>query len=329
MIKNFKDLNDKEKKILQNNRVVVSEMIDGLRFKIMFSDSGYVLKTAKGKVIDEIDCIVNSFYKELMDYMRSVVTKTRLVNVLKHFGPCEAQFIYVPKRTYNMVSYNNYQKKRVVFCYLYTQDKSKLDPLNFYHLFDDVVENVPVVAVHPNGIESYSVNDLCQGKTFTGNSTDNIEALILESGKVKCKVVVNDTTTSIDPTTKKIYRDTVIEDFAKVMSDVNLDEMCAPEESYVDCICNLFYDYVNRTDIQSKLYIDPEDLLPPSVNNVGDIDLDVLPPTAKIICSNKLHMNVLRLLLVTFNTENVHKFDTFSEPVKKSLYRIFYKINNE
>ena len=329
MIKDYKELNDKEKFILQNNNVVVYEMIDGLRFKVVFSDSGYIIKTAKGKVIDEVDCIVNSFYRDLIEHIAVVITKARLVSVLKHFGNCEAQFIYIPQKRYNVVSYDNYNKKRIVFCSLYTQDKSKLDELEFYHIFDDVVENVPYVYSHHNGIESYDINYLCNGNTFTGNDVSNIEALILESGKVRCKVVVNSTKTNIDPTTKKIYRDTVIEDFAKVMSDVNLDDMCGPNESYVDCICNLFYDYVNRTDIRSKLYIDEEDLLPPSMNNVGDIDVDVLPPTAKLICVNKLHMNILRLLLVTFNTDNVHKFDSFSEPVKEILHRIFYKINSE
>lgn len=329
MIKNYNDLNDKEKSILKNNRVVVSEMIDGLRFKVMFSDSGYVLKTAKGKVIDEIDCIVNSFYRELTEHMSNIITKHRMITVVKHFGKCEAQFIYIPQQKYNVISYNNYDKKRVVFCSLFTQDKELLNESLFYNIFSDAIENFPIVDEH-NGIDdSFSINDMCRKETFTGNSIDDIEALILESGKLRCKVVINDTHVDIDPTTKKIYRDSIIEDFAKVMSDVDIDSLFGYDDSYVDCICNMFYEYINKTDIRNKVYIDAEDLLPPSMCNVGDLDIDVLPSTAKLICSNKFNMNVLRLLLVTFNTENYHKFDGFSEPVKIILSNILKKINAE
>ena len=329
MIKNYKDLTDKEKSILRNNKVVVSEMIDGLRFKVAFSDSGYVLKTAKGKVIDEIDCIVNPFYNELVEHMSGIITKNRLVDVIKHFGNCEAQFIYIPQNTYNVISYDNYTKKRLVYCSLFTQNKDLLDTVNFFHIFENDVENMPVIAVHDGINESFSVAELCRNKTFTGNSVEDIEAIILESGKVRCKIVVNDTRVNIDPTTKKIYRDIIIEDFAKVMKDVDVDSIFNEDDSYVDCICNMFYEYINKTDIRNKVYIETEDLLPPSMNNAGDMNLENLPSTAKLICSNKFNMNVLRLLLVTFNTENYHKFNTFPEPVTVVLNKILKKINGE
>jgi transcriptional regulator with XRE-family HTH domain len=109
---------------------------------------------------------------------------------------------------------------------------------------------------------------------------------------------------------------------------ISWEEKLSDDDSYVDCICKLFYDYINRTDISKKFYIEAEDLLPPSMGCVGDMDLNLLPPTAKLICSNPLYMNILRLLLVTFKTQSTQKFDKFSETVRETLIKIFNKINN-
>ena len=43
MIKNIIDLSDKELQLLKTSPVSVVEMIDGLLFKVSFTDSGYVI----------------------------------------------------------------------------------------------------------------------------------------------------------------------------------------------------------------------------------------------------------------------------------------------
>ena len=333
MIRNIIDLSDKELQLLKTSPVSVVEMIDGLLFKVSFTDSGYVIKTAKGKVIDEIDYLVNNIYRDVVDYMENVITAKTLADIINVLGCCEATFIYVPKEKYNVISYDNYTKKRIVLCSLYTDDKSKNDIVWLYTLLKDYIEPVPVIGGFEYGVpysffENFDIHQLINF-TFSGNSVNDIEGVVLKIGNRNiCKVIINPTTVSIDVTTKKIYRDAIIEDFAKVMSSVSLDNLIKDNDSYVECICNMFYDYINRTDISKKIYIEPSDLLPPSSGNVGDMDLNLLPPTAKIICNHKVYMNILRLLLVTFNTEDVHKFDTFTEPVKNTLVRIINKINN-
>ena len=334
MIKNIIDLTVKEMQILKTSPVTVTEMLDGLRFKVVFSDSGYMIKTAKGKVIDEVDYIVNGFYRDVVDYMKNVITPNTLNKIIDVLGKCEATFIYIPEKTYNVIVYNNYTKHRVVLCSLYTEDKDKKDILWLYTLLKNHVAPMPIITEYENGLpakyyDDFSVYELVS-ETYSGNDVDDIEGVVLSVGEKNiCKIIVNPTTVDINPTVTKLYRDTVIEDFAKVMRDVNLDEIFNDDDSYVDCICNMFYEYINKTDIKNKVCIEAEDLLPPAMNNVGDLDLDALPSTAKLICSNKFNMNVLRLLLVTFNTDNYQKFQSFSEPVISTLMKIIKKINGE
>lgn len=333
MIRNIIDLSDKEKQILKTSPVTVTEMLDGLRFKVSFSDSGYIIKTAKGKVIDEIDYLVNTFYRDVVDYMKNVITPSLLNKIISVLGKCDATFMYIPEKTYNVISYNNYTKKRFVLCSLYTEDKDNNDILWLYTMLKQYVEPMPIIREYESGVplkyfDDFSVYDLI-GETFSGNDVDDIEGIILSvRNKIICKIIVNPTTVNIDATTKKIYRDAIIEDFARIALTPDIDNIITDDDSYVDCICKLFYDYINRTDISKKFYIEAEDLLPPSMGCVGDMDLNLLPPTAKLICSNPLYMNILRLLLVTFKTQSTQKFDKFSETVRETLIKIFNKINN-
>ena len=333
MIKNIIDLTEKEKQMLKTSPVAVIEMLDGLRFKVSFDNTGYVIKTAKGKVIDEVDYLVNTFYREIVDYMRNVITRNIVDKIYRVLGECDVTFIYIPEKRYNVITYNNYTKKRVVLCSLYTQDKERNDILWLFTLLKEHVSPEPVIRDYDNGLpveyfDDLTVYDLI-GNTFSGNDIDDIEGVILKVGnKNVCKITINPTVVNIDMTTKKLYRDTIMEDFAKVMSVSDVEGVFTDEDNYVDCICKLFYEYVNITDISKKLYIEPEDLLPPSMGDVGDIDLNLLPPTAKLICCNPVYMNVLRLLLVTFKTDDVHKFDSFSPPVRETLLKIYNKINN-
>ena len=86
MIKNIIDLTEKEKQMLKTSPVAVIEMLDGLRFKVSFDKTGYVIKTAKGKVIDEVDYLVNTFYREIVDYMRNVITRNVVDKIYRFSG---------------------------------------------------------------------------------------------------------------------------------------------------------------------------------------------------------------------------------------------------
>ena len=326
MIKNIKDLTEKDITILKNGPVEIIEMLDCMVFKIHFNDKGITPKSAKGKVINEIDGLVNCFYRDVLQFCCDIIAP-KFKNVYETFGECEITMMYMPEQKFNKISYDNYKRNRFIYCNMFTKDKYRKDNGAFFDIFPDI-EKYPVLDV-VDSVESFNVNDIVKVPTFSGNDIDQIEGLILICGNLKCKVVVNETISNINPVTKKIYRDIILEDFAKVIGDdIDNKIMFTDEDDYVTCICNMFYEYLNTTDLFRKVYIEPDDLLPPTLGEVGDIDVKYLPSTAKIMCHNKLYMNVLRLLLVTFNSDTILKFESFGEPVKKNLINIFNKINN-
>jgi hypothetical protein len=326
MIKTIDQLTDKEISVLKNNKVDVIEMLDCMRFKVIFNEQGIIVKSAKGKIVDDVDCLVNIFYRDIMDFSLRVMAM-KYDDIYNNFGECEVTLMYMPKQQFNKISYNNYHGNRYIFCNLYTKDKTLKDERLFMDICSSIINPYPYIDTI-EGVDSFDVRNIIKKNTYSGNSIDDIEGVILSSGNVKCKIIVNDTTSNIDPVTKKIYRDIVLEDFAKVIGDLlDSKSFFDDNDDYVSCICNMFYEYVNVTELFRKVYFEPDDLLPPSLGNVGDIDVKYLPSTAKIFCYNKLYMNILRLLLITFKTDNISKFDSFNINVKNNLCKIFDKIN--
>jgi hypothetical protein len=53
---------------------------------------------------------------------------------------------------------------------------------------------------------------------------------------------------------------------------------------------------------------DVEDLLPPHVGYIGDIDYDSLPVAIKYVCkTNEIYKNIFRILLVAFDPDKTKK----------------------
>lgn len=326
MIKDIKDLTQRELSILEKGPVEIIEMLDCMRFKIIFTNNDIVVKSAKGKVIDEIDCLVNIFNRNVVEFCYQTMG-IKHEDIIRTFGECEITMMYLPPQKFNKISYDNYTGERFIYCGMYTKDKKLKD--------DDLfLDMCPFVAPYPcidilQNVTSFEVSDLVKVPTFSGNSVDDIEGIILRCGNVKCKLTINDTNSDINPAVKKMYRDIVLEDFSKIIgSSIDTKDFFTDTDDYVSCICNMFYEYVNATDLFNKVYIESEDLLPPSHGSVGDVDIKYLPPTAKLFCNNKMYMNILRLLLVTFKTDDLSRFDTFDKHVRDNLYKVFYKINN-
>lgn len=326
MIKSINDLTEKELNILKHGPVEVIEMLDCMRFKVVFTEDGIEIRSAKGKTIDEIDCLVNEFHRDVVNFCYEKFGH-KFDDIHRTFGDCEVTMMYMPERKFNKIVYDNYDGIRFIYCGMFTKDKSRKDEDMFLDMCP-FIEPYPCIDILKD-IESFEIDELVNVPTFSGNDINSIEGVILRCGNVKCKIIVNDTRSDIDPYTKKMYRDVILEDFSRVIGDViDTTNFFTDDDDYVSCICNMFYEYVNRTELFRKFYVEPEDLLPPSMGNVGDIDLQYIPPTARLFCSHKLYMNILRLLLVTFKTDDPSRFDDFNDRVRENLIKVFQKINN-
>ena len=74
------------------------------------------------------------------------------------------------------------------------------------------------------------------------------------------------------------------------------------KKTYIEKVCKLFLDFMNKTDVFSKYKFDAEDFLPPIHGYIGDVDVEAIPDEdVKTICKvNSVAKNILRLFLHTF-----------------------------
>ena len=335
MIKEFKNITDKDLAYMQTHKVTVTEKLDMIYFKVIITESGVYPLTSKNKQIGKVDCIVNSIYKDIVDFVENNI-KSKYDKLYNTFGNCECGFFFKPVPKTCTIEYANCIDK-FILGNLYTSVKSMNDMDKFADIinvnslkpicekecickFDDINDSIDIV------------NKMTDGKTWSGNNIDHIEGIILSCGKMNYKVTVVDTTPDIEKTTKKLYRDTILENFCHVITDnENSEDIMNSEKDYVNKVCDLFLEYINKTNIFTKMYIEEEDLLPPNSGYIGDIDYDSLPPTVKIVCKgNNTYKNILRILLITFNRSVFdNKFKNFNTDTRGKLTYILSKINRD
>ena len=333
MIKEFKNITEKDLNYMKTHQVTVTEKLDLIYFKVFVTEDKMDVFTARNKHITEIDQIVNSVYKDIVEFCKGLDHK----KIFDTFGVCEIGFFYRPVIKTCTIKYPSAFK--FVVGNLFTKNKDKKD-INF---ITSVIPGVDVllpicykenISDIPNDLDNDIDNAIyfTDGKTWSGNSIYEIEGLILTCGRLKYQIIINHTESNIEKTTKKIYRDTVLENFCSFVmnNDICQNILNHNHTSYVEKICSLFLIYIDNTNIFTKLQLEADDLLPPNNGYIGDIDYDRLPTTVSLICrGNDVYKNILRILLVTFN-RNVfdNKFKNFSSDTSVKLTQILAKINS-
>lgn len=321
---------------MQSHQVTVTEKLDLIRFTVIV-DGGISVVNAKHKPIDSVDRMLNELNRNIISFVYGNVYKV-VDQIMSIFGPCEIGFFYSPSQRAKTIEYSNLTNQFILYS-LFTKVKQNNDINKLYELLGDSVKLFTPIAVYDNITEIGELPDdeldlakkfVGNNEIFSGNEIENIEGLVISCGKAKYQIIINNASPNIEKTTKCIYRDTLIENFAHViMTDPGTNLSFNYNESYIGRVCLLFLAYISKTNLFTKMLIEPEDLLPPTAGYMGDIEYDDLPSTVKIICrGNELYKNILRILLVTFKPENLGKFDKFSEDVRKNLTVIFSAINS-
>ena len=116
-----------------------------------------------------------------------------------------------------------------------------------------------------------------------------------------------------------------------VLGETIKNTAVASDDDYIKKVCSLFLEFINTTNIFGKIFVEPEDLLPPNAGYIGDIDYNSLPATVSIICKgNDTYKNILRILLVTFNRSVFeNKFKNFSYETREKMTNILVRINSK
>ena len=336
MIREFNSITEKDLKYMNTHRVTVTEKLNLVYFKVIVTDVMVCVVNTKNNPITEVDCVVNSVYKGICDFVDSNI-RPKHSELLSTVGCCEICFFYKPVEKPYVIAYPKIDKQFIIGN-LYTTVKKKNDIYAVADIIGDVDILEPIcqkerMCVIDDINDSLSIAEkITDGVTWSGNDIKDIEGLILSSGKLCYKITINDTELFIDKYSKKIYRDTLLENFCSVMyGDRKTDEILDGDGDYFKKVCDLFLEYINKTSILSKMVIEDVDLLPPNYGYIGEIDFDKLPSTVRIICKNNgVYKNILRILLITFNKGVIeNKFKDFQDSVRKKLNDMMKRLNSK
>lgn len=333
MIKSISDISEKCIDYINRHGAVVAEKLD-LPYFTVSVDRNLTLINSKGREINDMDCIVNTIYKDMWDFVDNNFDTFTLL--YRTFGKCRIGFFYMPVHKTNIIEYNNINDGSFILGSFYCADKSKKDETKLENIFDGIampfpnicrIENISDIDMTASPVDVISAI-IGDNKTCSGNLISEIEGIVVTSGKYKFQVLVNPAIPNIDKESKKIYRDKLLCNFANVIYDRIKENNVRLTDDYITNICNVFLEYINVTDIFNTTYIEPEDLLPPKIGYFGDIDFDRLPSTVRIVCANELYKNVLRILLVTFAYDIDKKIGGFPSDEREKLNFISTQINN-
>lgn len=355
MIKEFKNISPEELQVLYDEGFDVQEKLDMYYFRVEITKVGAIaMKGSTENVISDIDCITNTMFKDICNFVDSVINPVRN-DIITEYGEVRVGFFYNPKQKYHIIDYNKYNPGlagKFILSDAYAYDNpiipsvSKYGKLmtyfklystnnEIYYSYDDecafsssrysvndVKRNIEAYLESPSWSSlGYLINNF---KPITGLKPTDVEGYIIrsKSRNIIYQITVNNVNSQeIDKSTKLIYRDTVLQSFINTVNG-NTENIIDKNDTYIDKISKLFLFYIENTDLFSKYSFDPEDLLPPHIGYMGDVDLDIIPDhNVKIFCMhNEVSKNIFRLLLHTFS-RNVsdNKFSSFSAEDQKHL----------
>lgn len=343
------DLTDKEIEKYRTAPLEVYEKLDMIYFKIDVSEDGWSVFNSKGREIEDVDVIVNSVYGDIMDFAESAAR-----GLLDSFGKMKIGFFYLPVHKTRTISYNMMKEGCFILSDYYTSDKTRRDNNKLVSVLSSSLEgrNIILTSIGRIGpyIGSVTLGDWFEkdmgaiecanhiakhifmestglDETFTGNTLTDIEGLVLRDGSKAYEVAINNTKSYIEPSSKLIYRDTFLESFIHTLQKGTRESILLSKKDYVGKICDLFIEYMNKTDFFNTMWFEEEDLLPPVEGHIGDVTYSMLPPIVSVICKkNPVYKNALRTLLVTFNS-NVYsnKFKRFKPEERVVLMEILVK----
>lgn len=354
MIKDFFKISKKDLDYLMTHEFTVWEKLDMCYFRVEITKIGAIpLKGSTGRVISDIDCVTNSLYKDICDFVNKNINPIRN-QIIDGYGEGYIGFFFLPVTEYHKINYTRLKPKTVILSdwsydikindnkgYFYIQHLAKLlgveqPPLiatwntSDEHNISYIHKDFPyVLQAYLENTDETAVDTLLNylmGNPYgpSGNYVNSIEGLIIRTDKFQYQIKINDTEDNIDKSTKLIYRDTLLKSVAEYYerNKDSLDIMLNKEESYIDRVSKLFLSYIENTDLFAKFSIDPEDLLPPTTAYFGDIDFDMISDNnVKLICKyNEVNKNIFRLFLHTFAQKiSEDKFNSLSDFTKGAL----------
>lgn len=316
--------------LVKGGFVSVYEKMDMIYFKVSITGPrDFEIRSKKGNPYTEVDYVCNSFIFDVKKFVDALP----IDKLFECFGDVIIGFFYHPKRAKRVIEYENIPDNTFIISDYYTKDVMKRDDYLLMEILSPFCPYNMDIGTYMFNMKFHKADDvnpefvketvLKKGRTFSGNGVDNIGGVILRTIEGKSFSVIFTPSPEVgDKTSKLLYRDMVVADFLSVMSE---RFFTIKGDTYLDHMSQAFIEYVNTTDLFTKMYIESDDLIPPFNGNIiGPISLELLDSVTSSICrSNPLYANVFRILIVAFNPHrksfDVSKRDMFNPELVKMI----------
>jgi hypothetical protein len=108
MIKEFKNISPEELQVLYDEGFTVQEKLDMYYFRVEITKVGAIaMKGSTENVISDIDCITNTMFKDICNFVDTVINPVRN-DIITEYGELRVGFFYNPKQRYHIIEYNKH-----------------------------------------------------------------------------------------------------------------------------------------------------------------------------------------------------------------------------
>lgn len=307
MVKDIKNLSISYK---FSDSITISEKLDMFYFKIIINELNVIIMSHNHKMITESDVIINDMWRNVFNFVDNEI-KPKQNKILECYGPIIIGFFYCPTTMPLNVNYYNFlnatikNKEFTIGNVKSMISKRNIDISSFCKninllnirgigggpiiIHDDNFVNVlyDYIKTHDiTNIISYMNNNM---KTFSGNSFNDIEGIIInDSGKLY-QLKINNKITEDDGNFAAYER--FILTFINFWKSYNLD---FNNLSYTEIINKIFLDFINKENIKFNDF----ELVPPGSFYIGDLGYEYINDiNVETICKlNNLYKNIYRIL---------------------------------
>lgn len=294
--------NSAKLKSLLQQPISIYEKLDTFYFNIKIIDNKLKFYKSNGKEIDLTERILNKMWEEPISFFNKIPENINNVNIGIYYFPVEQPLninykkLFDKSKYYFNVCYDLNDKKKIDL--EYDIDKFYNIP-KFEILYKGLLTPLNIKDIYlylNNKIDEQTLSkSIINENTFSGNTIDNIEGLILKTSKHNYQIKINNPV-YIETELQRFYYDMFITDFISYIKNIDLKLIT---NNYINNVCNIFIDYINKTDFLKKYLIESNNLEFPHIGYYAGLNFDLLNnELIKTIClANPVYKNMFTVLL--------------------------------
>ena len=312
MIRELKNMREKELERLLGTTIEIVEKIDAPYFTIHFTKEEKIeIFKSNHEPLTDTDIVVNDMYERVERFVKSKLENLPIHNVTIGLW-------YFPTEKPRKISYGRYMGK---FMMGYHDENITQEQINILH--STGIIPIPVIArkeitekeislikKYINGTYSdmFFLINFLKGVKYFGTPYTDMEGVIFKTQQKPYQIILYREEDAPQSTQSKMYRDVILKDF--ITWYFKTLPYITENVSYLNKITDLFVKYSQWTDVTNKYSMDKEDLVPPHTGFIGDVCYDKIPSdVAIVICRSDALMKGIYKILVNACKKELRKIE--------------------